>query len=174
MRSLFTYCAPFAFRFCSSFSVHISFTYLRSAFRIRSLCVRSAFGQHAFTVHSLFAHHSSGKVERFTDCTLIINHFIIKYILYDMVTGAVTVELLDVPPLLFHVTLYMLIHLIEVKYTEVKYQLKQFFLHEYQIWRTAEWNGQCFTKRRIEINHVSITQLKSSSFPTLTQRHVTT
>ena len=33
------------------------------------------------------------------------------------------------------------------KYAEVKYQLIQSFLHEYQIWRTVEWNWQWFTKK---------------------------
>ena len=64
---------------------------------------------------------------------------------------------------------------LKAKYTEVKYLLKQsLFLHEYQIWWTVEWSWQCFTKRRIIINHVSRIRLKSSIFLTFTQHHVTT
>ena len=36
-------------------------------------------------------------------------------------------------------------------YTEVKYQLKQSFLHEYQIWQTAEWNWECFIKGEFKL-----------------------
>ena len=38
------------------------------------------------------------------------------------------------------------------------------FIYEYQSWETVEWNWQCFTKRRVKINHVSIICLKSSGF----------
>ena len=59
-------------------------------------------------------------------------------------------------------------------YTEVKYQLKESFLHANQIWQTADWNRKCITKRRNKINQVSTIRSKCSVFPTFTQHHVTT
>ena len=98
--------------------------------------------------------------------TLIINHFIIKYILHGMVTRSIQRGV----PGLFHsviflnVNLYTLIHFL-ARY-KVKYQLKQSYFHAYWIWWIVEWIWQCFTKKWVQFDNVSI---KNSIFPTLTQ-----
>ena len=53
--------------------------------------------------------------------TLIINHFIIKHILYDMVTRQSPLSYLTFHDVIFfHVILYY-VNTLKVKYTEVKY-----------------------------------------------------
>ena len=61
--------------------------------------------------------------------TLTNHHFIIKYILYGMVTlrSLCWVPWRSTTSLFFHVALCTLINTLQAKYTEVKYQLKQFF-----------------------------------------------
>ena len=80
--------------------------------------------------------------------TLIINHFIIKYILYGMVTRR---SLRGVPwrsttSLFFNFTLYTLIHF-WLGTQKSNTNLNNLFFHEYQVCGTVEWNRQCFTKK---------------------------
>ena len=71
---------------------------------------------------------------------LIINYFSIENNLYLLSTGAVSVEFGDVPQrhcfsMFSSILKY---NIIFAKYVEVKYQLNQSFLHEYQICRTVD------------------------------------
>ena len=106
---------------------------------------------------------------------MINNHFIVKYNLYGMVTRRSLhwVPWRSTTSLFFNVTLYTLIHF-WLSTKKVKYQLKQLFLHEYQIWRTVRWNWQCFTKMETLPLPVSIICLKTLAFPTFMPRHFTT
>ena len=58
------------------------------------------------------------------------------------------------------------------RYTEVKYQFKQSFFHEYEIWRLLSEIGNVLLKRRVYLDHVSIIRFKSSALPIFMQRHV--
>ena len=85
---------------------------------------------------------------KFKLVTLIINHFIITNNLYGMATWR-HLRLFpwcSATSLFFSITLTLYFKTLLAKYTEVKYQLNHSFLHEYQIWRTVEWNWQCFQK----------------------------
>ena len=68
---------------------------------------------------------------------------------------------------IFHVTLYTSIHF-GPSTQNSNTNIINSFMHEYQFWGTVEWDWQCFTNRRVKINHVSIICLKSSVFPTYT------
>ena len=107
--------------------------------------------------------------------TLIINHYIIKYILYGMVTWR---SLRRVPwrstTSFFkkkNATLFTLRQFC-LSTQKSNTNFNNLFSHEYQIWQTAEWNWQCFTK----INQVSIIYSKCSFFyyiPATPQNNVT-
>ena len=60
---------------------------------------------------------------------------------------ALSVEFLDFPQRIVFQCYSLYLNTFLAKYTEVNLQLKQyFFLHEYQIFRTIEWNWYCVAK----------------------------
>ena len=58
-----------ALRSRSTFAHRSAFTYHSPTCVQRLDTVHSAFAQRSFSIHPPFAHHSSGKVERFRDCS---------------------------------------------------------------------------------------------------------
>ena len=95
--------------------------------------------------------------------TLIINHFIIEHNWYGIVTRR---SLPGIPrrsttSLFFKLPFDIFL----TGYTEVKYQLKLSFYHEYQIWRIIEWNRQYFTKKESLPKPCQHNTLKEFSFP---------
>ena len=57
-------CIPFAFCIRSPFTLHTSFKFVLHSHTIHSACV-----QRVFSIRSACAHHSSGKVKCFRDCS---------------------------------------------------------------------------------------------------------
>ena len=105
--------------------------------------------------------------------TLIVNHFIIENNLYGMVTRRCLRWVLcrSITSLFFIVTLYTLIHLwlgIQKSYTN----FNNLFFMNIKFSELLSEIGNVLQKRRVQLNHVSITHSKSSVVPTFTRRHV--
>ena len=106
--------------------------------------------------------------------TLIINNFIIENILYGMVTPRSLRRVLwrSTTSLFFNVTLSTLIHFwlgIQKSYTNFNNLFFSWISNLPNWWVKL---AMFYKKMRVKLNHISITDSKSSVFPTFTPRHV--